>query len=403
MLNDTQIPGAISDAFPMAEAHPGTSFGGAKAYADTLALLPRRTKIERADTPLELKKKMRAHTICEAAPSLKSKVIKPRKAGKAKTQPKPVKTTPSLPVISLSGLTVHVPQEAVAAQFNSVAGQHVAVTQKEVAGDGIQPQLVEQWRRRQDMLRARQRLELQAMAVCRRYRDGDKVEGMKLWLEVKANPAHDLRVWLAPFIAAMAPLDTAKAEIEKALAKLVKQLPVYGWAKAIPGLGDVSFAGILGECAIGPGEYRTVSALWKRMGLAVIDGGRQRRVLGAAALDHGYNAERRSLMWNVAASLIKAQLRSIKGDDGKKIEGSSYALGELGQVYLDRKAYLVARNATLETAWTPAHIHNDAGRYMTKRLLRSLWQEWRRARGSVESNEQAPAAKLTEELCNDRL
>lgn len=263
------------------------------------------------------------------------------------------------------------------------AGQLAHSTQGTDASGEILPSLVEQWRRRQDMLRARQRLELQAQAVCRRFCDGDKVAAAKLWGEVKADPAHDLRGWLNPFLAAMAPLDSAKGEIEKALVKLVKQTHVYEWAQGIKGLGDVSLAAILGECAIGPGEYKSVSALWKRMGLAVIEGGRQRRVTGAAALDHGYNAERRSLMWNISASLIKAQLRSEKGEDGKKVEGSSYALGELGQVYLDRKAYQVARNADREELWTPAHIHNDAARFMTKRLLRMLWQNWRGANGTA--------------------
>lgn len=253
------------------------------------------------------------------------------------------------------------------------------------------PRVVEEWRRRQDMLRARQRLELQAQAICRRYVDGDKVEAAKLWAAVKKDPAHDLRVWLQPFLSAISPIDSAKGEIEKTLTKLAKELPVYEWAKSVLGFGDMSLAAIVGECGIGPGEYRTVSALWKRMGLAVINGGRQRRIAGAEALEHGYNAERRSLMWNVGGSLIKAQLRSEK-DDGKKIEGSEYSLGELGRVYLDRKAYLRERDPER----SKAHIHNDAKRYMEKRLLRQLWQEWRRANVHLESSGGAPAADILE-------
>jgi hypothetical protein len=240
-------------------------------------------------------------------------------------------------------------------------------------------QIVEQWRRRQDMLRAHQRLNLQAQAVCRRFVDGDKVAAGKLWAKVRDDPAHDLRMWLGPFLLAMEPLEGAQREIERQLAKLAKQLPCHAWALGVRGLGDVSLAAIVGECGIGPGEFRSVSALWKRMGLAVIGGGRQRRITGDAALEHGYSAQRRALLWNIGGNIIKGQIRSEKGEDGKKLEGTSFALGELGQVYLDRKAYLVARNASLVDPWSPLHIHNDAKRYMEKRLLRQLWAEWRRA------------------------
>jgi len=261
------------------------------------------------------------------------------------------------------------------------AGQpHCAVlksSETHKKGDSATPRIVEEWRRRMDMLRARQRLELQAQAICRRFVDGDKVEAAKLWAKVKKDPGHELRVWLNPFIMAMDPLDSAKADIEKTLTKLVKAHPVWKWAETVQGFGAVSLAGVIGECGRGPGEYRSVSALWKRMGMAVIEGGRQRRVAGDAALLHGYDAERRSHMWNIGGCLMKAQLRSEK-DDGTKVAGTEYSLGDLGTVYLERKAYLQARDPERNKA----HVHNDAKRYMEKRLLRQLWQEWRRANGT---------------------
>lgn len=257
---------------------------------------------------------------------------------------------------------------------------------------------------------------MQAQSVCRRICDGDKDQAAKLWAEVKKDADHELRVWLAPYIAGMAPLEAAKVEREKVLAKLVKKLPIYAWAKGVGGLGDVSLAGIIGECGkFQPGEYRSVSALWKRMGMAVIEGERQRRVTGAAALDHGYNAERRSLMWNIGCCLIKAQVRSEKDEKGKKIPGSEYAIGELGALYLSHKAALAARNeaggfaetaaraverakkagskpndANLEGRITKPHLHNMAQRYIEKRLLRQLWQAWRG--GQMTSEIQRPSA-----------
>ena len=258
---------------------------------------------------------------------------------------------------------------------------------------GIVAQIVEQWRRRQDMQRSRLRTELAAIAQCRRMCGGDKDAGMKLWKDVQQDLAHPVRVgWLDIYLDGMAPFIAGQAKLDKLLAKLAKQLPIYGWAQSVLGLGDLWLAGLVGESGIGPGEYRSVSALWKRMGLAVIDGGRQRRVAGDMALVHGYDPSRRSLMWNVGGSLLKAQIRSEKDADGEKIAGTSYARGELGQAYLDRKAYLVEREAGKDEGWTPKHIHDDAARFMTKRLLRQVWQVWRRAKGIAEPATATPAA-----------
>ncbi len=302
------------------------------------------------------------------------------------------------------GQIASVAQLSGAPQPASGGGQSLNVAHHDLAAAG-QPLalIVEEWRRCQDLLRARQRLVLQSMAICRRLSDGDKEKGAKLYTEVLKNPNHPVRaMWLTPFLMSIDIINGFRAESVKRLEKLSRTLPVYPWAKEVKGLGDYQLAAIIGECAgagcIGPGDYRTVSALWKRMGLAVIKGERQRRVPGADALDHGYNAERRSLMWNVGGSLMKAQIRSEKDEKGKKVEGSEYAIGDYGQVYLDRKAYLREREEAKpeDERWTKARIHNDAKRYMEKRLLRHLWQEWRRATFLSETIDGSPAAEIPE-------
>jgi hypothetical protein len=231
-------------------------------------------------------------------------------------------------------------------------------------------QIVEHHRLRQDMIRARQRLELQAQAVLRRLLDGDKVAAAKRWAQVKRDPAAPERAWLGAMLAAMEPLEAQQAATERTLAKLVRTLPIHAWAATVSGLGDVSLAGIIGECGgHAPGDFRTPAALWKRMGLGVISGGRQRRVAGDAALEHGYSPTRRSLMWNVGECIIKAQVRAEKDADGTRT--GSRAIGPYGALYLERKAYEAGR---VETA---AHAHNRAKRYTEKRLLRDLWRAWR--------------------------
>lgn len=233
--------------------------------------------------------------------------------------------------------------------------------------------IIERYRQRQDMIRARIRLELQGQAICRRLSDGDKTAGGKLWFAASKDDEHDIRPLIEPILQAMQPLLAQQKWIEKDIKANVKQLPLWNdWAVDVKGLGEVSFGGIIGECATLPGEYRSPAALWKRMGLAVIGDGRQRRVAGDAALLHGYSPDRRSLMWNIGNGLIKAQVRNPKGEDGKPI-GEAVAIGPFGQLYLDRKAYEAARDIT------PMHSHNRAKRYMEKRLLREMWQMSRAA------------------------
>lgn len=255
-------------------------------------------------------------------------------------------------------------------------------------------------RRYEDLRRAKQRVELQAMAMCRVVAGGDKVEGAKLY----RAPTPQLSAWLIPYHAAMEPLNTSIAENEKLLEKLGKKLPVVDWAKGVSGLSFRFLTMIVGECAIAPGEYRSSAALWKRMGMAVIGSERQRRVTGDAAVAHGYVARRRSLMWNIGNSILKQQIRSEKNEKSAKIEGTDFAKGPLGEAYLARKAYLREKNeaggfaeraaqiakdakrfgktphpTNLEGRLTRIHIHNDAKRYMEKRLLRELWKAWRHA------------------------
>ena len=228
-------------------------------------------------------------------------------------------------------------------------------------------------RRYDDLRQAHQRVLLQAMSVCRRVSGGDKEAGAKLY----RAPTPEVMAWLAPYHAAMEPLVQAIAIEEKKLAMLGGQLPVAGWAAGVPGLSTRFLAMIVGECAaralddadrlIGPGEFKTVSALWKHMGLAVFDGERQRRVAGDAAILQGYVPRRRSLMWNIGESILKQQIRNPK-------DGERHAVGPYGQLYIDRRAHEIAAGVERDCI-----IHARAKRFIEKRLLRDLWAAWRRA------------------------
>lgn len=116
----------------------------------------------------------------------------------------------------------------------------------------------------------------------------------------------------------------------------------------------INLAAIIGECGEIAG-YRNPSCLWKRMGLAVIDGGRQRKVADAEqAIVHGYNPQRRAVAFLLGDCLIRAN--------------SPYKA-----VYDARKLVELQREEM-----TPIHAHRRAARYMVKRVLRDMWIEAQR-------------------------
>jgi len=164
----------------------------------------------------------------------------------------------------------------------------------------------------------------------------------------------------------------------KEMGRLAKQLPVWeSFCKNVRGFGEVSLAVIVAEA----GDlscYDNKSKFWKRMGLAAgqnrVPPGLSREDRAAAWIKNAYNPRRRSHMWNIGDAVIKAQVRIIKDADGKDT-GERAAIGVYGDVYLRRKAYEHARDPEM----SKMHAHRRAQRYMEKRLLRDLWQAWRRA------------------------
>lgn len=225
----------------------------------------------------------------------------------------------------------------------------------------------EQWRRRQAWHRAEKALTLQAKALCRRLAaGGDKTEAERIYKAALGKGSHPLA---EVALAAIFPLTEARdgiarhrAAVEKRLTKLAKGLPVAPWVEATRGVGLLSLAAIIGEAG-DLGSYANPARLWKRMGLAVMpDGGRQRRVGGLEAIDHGYSPARRSVMWNLGACIVKAG-------------------GPLKSIYDARKVYEADR------VETKAHAHNRAQRFVEKRFLRDLWSIWRNGEGNQQRSE----------------
>jgi hypothetical protein len=88
---------------------------------------------------------------------------------------------------------------------------------------------------------------------------------------------------------------------------------------------------------------------------------------------------RRSVMYMIGDTMLKAQVRAVKDADGEKTDERT-SLGEYGRVYLDRKKYEIDRNPEIK----PIIAHRRAQRYMEKKLLKDLWVSWRKDAGTYD-------------------
>ena len=229
-------------------------------------------------------------------------------------------------------------------------------------------------RKRVDFHRTEKATTLRIKAICRRLCDGDKQEAERLYKAIWTGE-HPLAPYAieytAPMIQARDVLEAERKRTEKQVEKLAKQLPVWdAFVKDVRGVAPLSLGQIVGEAG-DLGNYPTPAKLWKRMGLAVINGERQRKVSGAEALEHGYSPERRSVMYVIGDSIIKAG-------------------GEYAELYRERKETEARKVAD----GTKALWHNRAKRYMEKRLLKDIWRAWRKAERDEVADAEADQAEL---------
>jgi len=230
--------------------------------------------------------------------------------------------------------------------------------------------LCERHRQRQDLHRAEKILTQQVRAICRRLAGGDKDETAMLYGAVTGKKSHPKELVAAaivrPLQGARETIRFHRIAVEKLMEADAKKLPIWPRVKATPGFGPLNLACLIGETG-DLTNYATHSKLWKRLGLAVINGERQRRVPGAAAIEHGYSPSRRSVMWNVGQCLFKAQSQRVDKSTGRILKPAGpYRLG-----------YDVRKELELARVKTRAHAHNRATRYMEKKLVRNLWRAWR--------------------------
>lgn len=240
------------------------------------------------------------------------------------------------------------------------------------AGADVLLRIRETHRQREDALRAELRLMAQREAIFRRLTGLTQEERAKVrrgkdtaareQLALDEATAELRTAWLVE--AAGIP-KAARREPERRLEKMAMQLPVWeAWARGVRGLGALSLAQIVAEAAGSNPEggirsiadYRGPACLWKRFGLGLVDGERQRKVTDPEKAERmGYSPRRRAIMYTATVGLVNMNK------------------GEYRDYYDAEK--LRARAKWLETS--AAHIDLHARRLLAKRLLRDLWRAWR--------------------------
>ena len=125
------------------------------------------------------------------------------------------------------------------------------------------------------------------------------------------------------FIAVRDFTEKLRREAEKKMVDAASSLPGFRLTAEIRGFGTKSFAAIVGEAG-DIGSYANPAKLWKRMGLAVINGKSQRKTKNAEeAKLMGYAPRRRSEMFVIGDSFVKTN-------------------GPFGELYRKRKEYEIA-------------------------------------------------------------
>jgi len=185
--------------------------------------------------------------------------------------------------------------------------------------------------------------------------------------------------WQAVIMASMRgrlPMSNLEDVTRARMEELADQLPVASWWREhVFSSSFISLARIIAETG-DLSNYATVSKVWKRMGLAVMDGKRQGGLLKTAAKEdwiaHGYNPKRRAIMFVVGDSLVKSneRYRAVylleKERQRAKAEAEGLTVAPSAKIPAKRK----------DEFRSDGHVHKRAQRYMEKQLLADLWSAW---------------------------
>lgn len=187
-------------------------------------------------------------------------------------------------------------------------------------------------------------------------------------------------VHLQPFICSLILVHQMKMMVEGLLEELVEKLPVWGsHVKSWPGVSLVSLGNVIGQAG-DLSIYGNPAKLWKRMGMAVINGERQRKHLDAKkAEEHGYCPLRRATMFVIGDNIVKIGKGSLNELYYARKERELEKAKEEGREVLPAATIsaLIKKGKDKDRYRSEGHIHLRAKRYVEKRFLRDLWRAWR--------------------------
>lgn len=261
---------------------------------------------------------------------------------------------------------------------NTANGVHVC-NDPHQSLDAVCGSIIEVHRKRRDYHQEEKSLTLRIRAICRRLCGGDKGEADKLYAAIAKDADYpDIELVLSTkqhcegLFMCRQIVEQHRKQAEKEMVKLAKELPVYPWVENVKGFGALGFTSIIGETG-NLSNYAGPAKVWKRLGLAVINGGRQRRVTGEEALEHGYSPSRRSVVWTIGDSLFRCGGEySDLCRERKEVEREK---AKFEGLIVCPSAKIPAKDK--ENYRSDGHVHNRAKRYMEKRLIRDLWRAWR--------------------------
>lgn len=189
---------------------------------------------------------------------------------------------------------------------------------------------------------------------------------------------------------ALKAMEPTEKAYEKSLLEYASKLPkhVVDWVESeqCRGFGMASLAAIVAEAG-DLANYDNPAKLWKRLGVAVINGSAQghpagfykdaegvehgRKPAAEEWIEHGYCKTRRSMLWIVGSSLIRAVgwYKTNIYDRHKAIDREKHPMPSKDQIKKD----LAAGRRPM---YTDIHMHRRAQRYMEKRFIRDLWNVW---------------------------
>jgi hypothetical protein len=198
------------------------------------------------------------------------------------------------------------------------------------------------------------------------------------------------RTFVEPLLFSVKIAEREEAACVKEMERLARSLPseVIAVVERTRGFGIRGLAVIAAIChgdnMRGLGDFATRDKVWRKMGLSAAPG------QGCESLPHErrvFDSNRAQAFAFIYDPVVRAQVRRARNESGALIEGGTpIAIGDMGAVYLRKKAEYMARvNATMTLPrdhpdkWTLKRADMAARRYMAKGLLDHLWRAWRGA------------------------